>query len=146
MLPRTVLYTRCAITGAPRAVKLVHAEQCNRGQAVYWRLDVEYVDYNVDADDDGAPSGPRFGLASLPGLEIPSFKGAAKISSLPVYPVKYYRGWDDLKKRIIERGRKWVALQGVHHRHYNATGYHWKDGKYIKLNVSDYDMTCCMDN
>jgi hypothetical protein len=109
-------------------------------------LDVEYVDYNVDADDDGAPSGPRFGLASLPGLEIPSFKGAAKISSLPVYPVKYYRGWDDLKKRIIERGRKWVALQGVHHRHYNATGYHWKDGKYIKLNVSDYDMTCCMDN
>lgn len=142
LLPRTVLYTRCAVTGAPRAVRLVHAEQCSRGQATFWRVDAEYVEYNVEAfaERDGGGSAelavaPPFGLANLASLEIPSFKGAAKITSLPVYPVKWYRGWESLRSRLVERGRKWVGLQGVHHRHYNATGYHYKDMKFVKLNV-----------
>ncbi|TDL27684.1 P-loop containing nucleoside triphosphate hydrolase protein [Rickenella mellea] len=160
LVPRTILYTPCPITGEPRFVRLTHSEQCTRGQGMtFWRLDVEYVEYNggcgsgasspsFSANDQlglansfnglggSGGAGPMFGLAVLPSLEIPAFKGAAKIASLPVYPKKWCHGVEELERRLIERGRRWAELDGVHHMHYNATGFHYKDGRHVKLNTN----------
>lgn len=134
-VPRTILYTACPVSGSPRAVRLIQAEKSSRpggpgGLQQFWRLDVEYMDYRPNAKGSD-----QFGLANLANLEIPKFNGAMKITSLPSYPLRFYPGVEELTSRLVSRGKKWCTLQGVHHKYYDGTGFHFKDGKYIKLNV-----------
>lgn len=138
-VPRTILYTACPVSGAPRAVRLIQAEKSSRpggsgGAQQFWRLDVEYMDYKANSTGSD-----RFGLAPLANIEVPKFNGAVKITTLPTYPMKYYPTEGELTARLIERGKKWCSLQGVHHKYYNGTGFHYKDGKYVKLNVRTTD-------
>ncbi|KAH9922160.1 P-loop containing nucleoside triphosphate hydrolase protein [Amylocystis lapponica] len=159
---KTILYILCPITGEPRAVRLVHAEWCQKvrnpgipmsaaddttgvfvgvgvvsqdDQQMLWRLVVEYIEADV-----GAPAAsPAFGYARLGALDIPSFAGARKISSLPAYPIAYYPGPggpEGLKERLAERGRKWVGIAGgMHHMAYRGMAFRWKERLYIKFNV-----------
>ncbi|KLO17805.1 P-loop containing nucleoside triphosphate hydrolase protein [Schizopora paradoxa] len=134
-VPRTILYTACPVSGSPRAVRLIQAEKSSRpggpnGAQQFWRLDVEYMEYRPNSSGSDC-----FGLASLQNIEVPKFNGAVKITSLPSFPLTFYPGVEELTSRLVERGKKWCTLQGVHHKYYNGTGFHFKDGKYIKLNT-----------
>ncbi|KAH9835014.1 P-loop containing nucleoside triphosphate hydrolase protein [Rhodofomes roseus] len=117
---KTILYTHCPVTDEPRAVRLTHAELCQKmdpqgavpaahdptglivgrqdstqNMQYIWRLVVDYVEADIaDASDvhrRDAP--PEFGYAGLGVvLDIPTFTGAKKISELPVFPIQYYAG------------------------------------------------------
>lgn len=98
-----------------------------------WDFEAEYVEYNENYHmEHSDPDVPKFGLARSPTLSIPIFYGTAKISSLPHYPIKYHPQVDGIKARLIERGRKWCALQGVHHKYFKGTGV---DQNSVKYNV-----------
>lgn len=43
--------------------------------------------------------------------EVPSFKGAKKISGLACFPLVYHKDETKLRADLIERGKKFVALQ-----------------------------------
>ena len=82
-----------------------------------------------------------FGYAGLGRvIDIPRFKGAKKISSLLAYPIKYYPGpggMDGLKKRLVERGKKWATLAGgMHHVAYRGLAFRFKEVSHIKASVS----------
>ncbi|EPS96936.1 hypothetical protein FOMPIDRAFT_130886 [Fomitopsis schrenkii] len=117
---KTVLYTLCPVTDEPRAVRLTHAELCqkldpqgavpaahdptglivgrqdgNQNMQYMWRLVVDYVEADIadatDARKGSAPTG--FGYAGLGVvLDIPKFTGTRKISELPAFPIQYYAG------------------------------------------------------
>ncbi|CCL99901.1 uncharacterized protein FIBRA_01926 [Fibroporia radiculosa] len=152
---KTTLYILCPITREPRAVRLVHAEMCqkidqegvvptgleffglvgggkqNSDQRVQylWRLIVDYVE--ADVPEPGEKNGTKtgFGYASLGVmLDVPNFTGTKKISMLPAYPIEYYAGpggVEGLKGRLVSRGEKWVELAGSVH-HLAYKGMAWQ--------------------
>ena len=67
--------------------------------------------------------------------DVPSFKGARKITSLNCYPLKYHKNEPKLRAELIERGKKFVALQGVHYKSHKGMAYYKKRRNIIKVNI-----------
>ena len=135
--PKTILYTPCPVTGEPRAVRLIQAEQQPQQEPkLLWRFDVEYVEYNSQYHSPNrALDTPKFGLAKLQIHDIFRYKGALKITSLPCYPVEWCQNWDELRSRVLARGRKWTDFQGVNHLQYDGLGYHKVKDGFVKISV-----------
>ncbi|TCD68283.1 hypothetical protein EIP91_011249 [Steccherinum ochraceum] len=117
---KTILYIHCPATNEPRAVRLIHAEKCqkhdsgpgavsaaydpsgltisgvdgNEYSKLLWRLVVEYVEVDIGTRKEPVSGGSvGFGYAGLGTvLDIPGFVGAMKISELGVFPIQYYAG------------------------------------------------------
>ncbi|KAI0697369.1 P-loop containing nucleoside triphosphate hydrolase protein [Cytidiella melzeri] len=112
---KTVLQIPCPLTQEPRAVRLINAEN------------VEYLETDVST------KGVQFGYARLGNvIDIPGFSGTQSISTLGVYPMKYYAGPDGhegLKTRLIARGKRWADFAGgVNHLAYKGVAYIWRRG------------------
>lgn len=125
LVPRTIIYAKCSITEAPRALRLKQAKRSRSDDGEpYWEIEAEYVESNERCyAANTTRKTPKFGLSiSSEKLVILKFYGAAKIASLPSYPIKYHPQADQLMSKLVERGRKWCELEGVHHRHLKGTG------------------------
>ncbi|KAI0761382.1 hypothetical protein BD413DRAFT_617113 [Trametes elegans] len=63
-------------------------------------------------------------------IVVPRFKGTVKISSLAAYPIQDHPDAGRLEKALVERGRMWFALRGIHHMQYEglAPGVPGRDG------------------
>lgn len=68
--------------------------------------------------------------------EIGEFRGAKKITSLNCYPLQYHRNEAQLRKDLVERGKKFVALSGVHYKSHQGMAYYKKKKSIIKVNVN----------
>lgn len=79
-------------------------------------------------------NGKNFGYGTI-GQEIPAFRGTRKITSLPCYPLKYHEKEAELRTKLIERGKKFVSLCGVHYKSYSGMAYVKKKGDVLKYNV-----------
>ena len=100
--PGCLVYTKKG--GHDRVYKLKSAEFDNANQRGKYKLQVQHVDFD----------GEQFGLMAG-NLVIKRFPGTKKIAKLdPAYPLEFYKDLPDLKKRLIERGRKFEALKGFH--------------------------------
>lgn len=128
LIPGSTLYFPCPVTRAPRAGKLSNVEMKCNGAARWWQVDVEYVEF----DSIGTVKEAQFGLTTQ-SLVIGQFKGARKITSLAVYPISYFANAEELKVQLVERGKKWVGLQGMHHMYHSGFAFH---NKHVKVNVS----------
>lgn len=69
-------------------------------------------------------------------VDVPSFKGARKITSLNCYPLKYHKNEAKLRAELIERGKKFVSLQGVNYRSHEGLAYYKKKRQIIKVNIN----------
>ncbi|QSZ34360.1 hypothetical protein DSL72_005951 [Monilinia vaccinii-corymbosi] len=67
--------------------------------------------------------------------DVPAFKGARKITSLHCYPLKYHKNEAKLRAELIERGKKFVALQGVHYKSHKGMAYYKKRKAVVKVNI-----------
>ncbi|KAF2870776.1 hypothetical protein BDV95DRAFT_607909 [Massariosphaeria phaeospora] len=90
-----------------------------------WLIDGRYLEYN----------GKIFGLGSI-GVEIPLFKGPKKITNLPVYPLKFHKDPEGLEQQLIERGKKFVSLQGMNYRFHKGLAYMKVKRSVVKVNVN----------
>lgn len=68
--------------------------------------------------------------------EIGEFRGARKITSLSVYPLNYHKNEQELRQRLIARGKKFVALSGVQYKSYEGMAYYKKKKAAVKVNIS----------
>lgn len=166
---KTILHIRCPTTSEPRAVRLIHAEKCQSaemggGSAAFdssglsvrfessnqddnskfsYRLVVEYLETDV------TPQGIYYGYAGLGTvLDVPGFTGTKKISSLGVYPMKYYEGPggpNGLKERLVSRGKRWASLAGrVSHLAYKGIAFIWhRSGPGLVLMKQSVSNSCC---
>lgn len=69
--------------------------------------------------------GKAFGMGTM-AADVESFKGARKITSLGCYPLKYHHESEDVKARLIERGKKFVALRGMNYRFHKDMAFYKK--------------------
>ena len=75
-------------------------------------------------------------FAGTMDCDVPGFKGARKITSLNCYPLKYHKNETKLRAELIERGKKFVALQGVNYRSHEGLAYYKKRKQIIKVNIN----------
>lgn len=68
--------------------------------------------------------------------EIGHFRGARKITSLGCYPLKYHKNEAQLREELIERGKKFVSLSGVHYKSHQGMAYYKKRKSIIKVNIN----------
>jgi hypothetical protein len=78
-------------------------------------------------------NGDKFCYGSIE-LELENFQGTKEISKLSAYPLEYHSSPDDLKNRLISRGKRFVELKGIHHKAYIGPGDIYehvvKEGRY----------------
>jgi hypothetical protein len=79
--------------------------------------------------------GKQFGFGSM-SEEVGDFRGARKITSLGCFPLKYHKNESQLRRDLIERGKKFVALSGVHYKSHQGMAYYKKKRAIIKVNIN----------
>jgi hypothetical protein len=68
--------------------------------------------------------------------EINDFRGARRITSLKCFPLQYHKNEAQLRKDLIERGKKFVSLSGVHYKSHQGMAYYKKKKTVIKVNIN----------
>lgn len=130
--PKSLVYTTTyGNDDEPRVFRVESVERhVNMQKGEFYHIDGKYFEYD----------GKNFGYGSL-AEEIGSFRGARKITSLPCYPLKFHRDEAGVRKKLIERGKKFVELRGVHYKSYSGMAY-LKSKKHgiIKFNVQQSRM------
>jgi hypothetical protein len=111
--PNTIAYTPTyGNKDDPRCFKVDYCwKERNILEEEWWMTQGRYLEYD----------GKIFGMGSH-SVKIDVFRGARKITSLPVYPLSYHKDEEDLTKQLIERGKKFVALQGMNYRFLKGLG------------------------
>lgn len=125
--PGTLVYTATyGCHDEPRVFKVDMAEKhysMARGD-FYW-VEGKYFEYD----------GKRFGHGSM-SIDIPDFQGARKITSLSCYPLNYHKNETELRKTLVERGKKFVQLSGVHYKNHQGMAYFKKKKAVVKVNIN----------
>lgn len=125
--PDTLAYTSTyGSHDEPRVIKIELAEKhfsLMKGYSFY--IEGKYLEFD----------GKQFGYGAL-AEEVGEFKGARKITSLGVYPLKYHKGEAQLRKDLIERGKKFVGLGGVHYKSHQGMAFVKRKKGIIKVNIN----------
>lgn len=125
--PNTLAYTTTyGSHDEPRIFKVDTAEKHHHiSKGEFYYVDGKYFEYD----------GKQFGHGHMVE-EIPEFKGAKKITSLGCYPLKYHKSEAKLRLDLIERGKKFVTLAGVHYKSHQGMAYYKKKRAIVKVNVN----------
>lgn len=110
----------------PRVFKVdIATRHVSMATGDYYYVDGTYFDWN----------GKKFGQGALTE-QIYAWRGTRKITSLPCYPLKYHSNEAKLREELIERGKKFVALSGVHYKSYSGMAYQkTRKGEVVKFNT-----------
>ncbi|KKA23716.1 AAA family ATPase [Rasamsonia emersonii CBS 393.64] len=125
--PNTIAYTSTyGNADEPRAFKIEYVSKESSFMKGQWYvIEGRYLEYD----------GKSFGMGTM-AAEVESFKGARKITSLACYPLKYHREADELRAKLIERGKKFVALRGMNYRFHKGMAFFKKKRSIIKVNIN----------
>jgi len=130
LVPKSLMVTRCAITGLPRLFELVSwVRTALEGKPLY-QLTLQ----SIDLVDRPLTHSVTVGRISTT-VHIKPIRGVVKITSLDAYPLEFHPDPEGLKENILERGKKWVSLIGVHHKQFNGIAGLGGGGKILKHNV-----------
>ena len=77
-----------------------------------YTIETEYLDYD----------GKKFGMAQAK-FDLKEFKGVRKITSLPLYPLKYHTTSEALKSQLLERGKRFTTLDGMQYKSQQGMAY-----------------------
>ncbi|EAW11985.1 putative AAA family ATPase [Aspergillus clavatus NRRL 1] len=125
--PNTIAYTPTyGNQDEPRAFKIEYAtKESSFMKGQWYSIEGRYLEYD----------GKSFGMGTM-AAEVESFKGARKITSLSCYPLKYHREAEEVKTKLIERGKKFVALRGMNYRFHKGMAFYKKKRTVIKVNIN----------
>jgi hypothetical protein len=125
--PNTIAYTPTyGHADEPRAFKIEYAtKESSFMKGTWYVIEGKYLDYD----------GKTFGMGNM-AADVESFKGVRKITNLACYPLKYHREADNLKAKLVERGRKFVSMHGMNYRFHKGMAFFKKKRSVIKVNIN----------
>ncbi|KAH2195259.1 hypothetical protein KXW61_004027 [Aspergillus fumigatus] len=125
--PNTIAYTSTyGNQDEPRAFKIEYAtKESSFMKGQWYSIEGRYLEYD----------GKSFGMGTM-AAEVEFFKGVRKITSLGCYPLKYHREAEEVKAKLIERGKKFVALCGMNYRFHKGMAFYKKKRTIIKVNIN----------
>ncbi|TFY60688.1 hypothetical protein EVG20_g7330 [Dentipellis fragilis] len=124
LVPGSILYTRCEMTGKPWAVRLASITPGENAGVPHWALNCEYVNFE----------GKNPGL-SYRALYITHFAGVKRLTDLVAYPLGLVPNYEKLVQELEERGRKRWSLRDWCHKWYNDIAYTYKNLTVVKFSV-----------
>ncbi|KAL2110464.1 hypothetical protein VUR80DRAFT_1140 [Thermomyces stellatus] len=89
--------------GVETACRVTQCEQVDDERDPYWKITMEYVDWN----------GEYCGYDST-SATIYYFEKTRRVTSLPVYPISFHADGKEITDRFVKRGRKFESLRGYH--------------------------------
>ena len=122
--PNSVVYTTCVYSEQPKCLAYDYGEDKIIKEQKYFVLTGRYLDF------DGKRFGEVFG-----GTAIAEFRGAKQIISLESFPLQYHFDKQKVESSLIQRGRHFASLRGIHHCAYDGLAHKKVQGKPIKLTV-----------
>ena len=131
LVPRSLMVTKCAITGLPRLFELTSWTRTTIDSKPVYQLMLQSVDLVDRPQSHSVVVGKVQTIVYLMYV-----RGAVKISTLDAYPLQYHPNPDMLKDALLKRGKKWVSLIGVHHKQYDGLAALKTGEKLLKHNVS----------
>jgi len=125
--PNTLAYTTTyGSVEDPRCFKVDYANKESsfiRGE--WYCIEGRYMEYD----------GKNFGLGDFE-INVDSFKGPRKITSLATYPLVYHKDPEGVKKKLIERGKRFVQMQGMNYRFHKGLAFMKKKKAVAKVNIN----------
>jgi hypothetical protein len=125
--PNTLAYTSTYGSNEhPRCFKVdfAYAEK-NFMRGEYYVVEGRYLDYD----------GKNFGLGDFE-MQIDSFKGPRKITSLATYPIEHHKDPEGLKAQLLERGKQFVNLAGMNFKLMKGLAFQKRKKQVLKFNIN----------
>lgn len=125
--PNCIAYTPTyGSSDDPRCFKVDLAEKCvsfMRGE--WYCVEGRYLEFD----------GKSFGLGEF-DADVDSFKGPRKITSLSCYPLHFHKDVEGVTKQLVDRGKKFVALDGMSYKAFRGMAYIKKKKGVAKININ----------
>ncbi len=64
---------------------------------------------------------------------IKKFEGCRSLRELAVFPLRYHHRNDEIRARLIARGKKFCGLHGMHHRRYDGAAELLSDNRNLSI-------------
>lgn len=110
----------------PRCFKVEYATKLETMQRGEWySIEGRYLEYD----------GKAFGFGDFE-VDVDSFKGPRKITSLATYPLKYHKNADKVTKQIVKRGEQFVEMEGMNYKFFKGMAYMKKKKMVAKININ----------
>ena len=107
--PGDYYYTK--VNEIERVTKIRHISQSKSFFGEFnWTIDGEIISYD----------GRHFGYASSP-MTIQPYDGYRPLINLIAKPLNYHPDKNSIIERMVQRGKKYTSLHGIHHREYDGT-------------------------
>lgn len=119
--PGTTIYA--PVFGQPRAFML-NSYQYVCGEMPGLQLTCTFNDF--DGEDFGSRNTSRL---------IAAFPGAERIAQLSAFPMEFHSDPDAIKAQIIERGRRWEKLAGMHFCNYKGVALEYGQCRISRYNT-----------
>ena len=125
--PNTIAFTNTyGATDEPRAFRVDYANKESSFMRGDWYcIEGQYLEYD----------GKIFGLGDFE-CDIESFKGPRKITSLTTYPLKFHKDPEGIKKQLVERGKRFVGMEGMNYRFHKGLAFMKKKKTVAKVNIN----------
>ncbi|KAF2004759.1 hypothetical protein P154DRAFT_519212 [Amniculicola lignicola CBS 123094] len=125
--PNSIAFTHTyANIDDPRCFKVDQClEQSDFMGEKWYGIEGQYLEYD----------GKNFGLGDF-YIQIDHFQGPRKITSLAAYPLEYHKDPEGVKKTMVERGKTFVALQGMNYRFLKGLGYFKYKRSVLKMSIN----------
>ncbi|KAF8632729.1 hypothetical protein AX15_001724 [Amanita polypyramis BW_CC] len=128
-IPGTLLVSQCRATNLPRVYLLTSVD---KDGSVLECESMDVVDGFLESTDI-ASSGSEIRNETKVGkvktkINLRYFDGTVKITDLAAYPIMFHPNEAKLREQLIERGKKWLDLIGVHHKQYDGPAIIRLDG------------------
>jgi hypothetical protein len=110
----------------PRCFRMDYAtKNCSMMRGEWYTVEGKYLEYD----------GKNFGMGAFEA-NVEGFKGPRKITSLSCFPLKYHKDAEGVRKQIIQRGKQFLALEGMNYRFHKGLAFHKKKKQVIKICVN----------
>ncbi|KAF2136099.1 uncharacterized protein K452DRAFT_238072 [Aplosporella prunicola CBS 121167] len=125
--PNTVAYTTTyGSVENPRCFKVDYAtKESSFIRGDWYCIEGRYLEYD----------GKNYGLGDFE-INVESFKGPRKITSLATYPLHYHKDCETLKKQLIERGKTFVTMTGMNYKFHKGLAFEKRKKMVAKHNVN----------
>ncbi|KAL8696045.1 MAG: hypothetical protein Q9224_003001 [Gallowayella concinna] len=126
---RTITFNALWMIFSPGDIVITN---CN-GRQIAARLVAGFVDQSRHEDvyhlecEMIHTDGEIFGWTKHP-FDIQEFGGMRKISDLSVFPLKFHRNVEKITRKLIDNGKAYEKLLGVHHKYYQGLAL---DGRHL---------------
>ncbi|KAB8337047.1 hypothetical protein FH972_021351 [Carpinus fangiana] len=125
--PDTIAYTPTyGSVENPRCFKVDYANKESSFMRGEWYcIEGRYLEYD----------GKSYGLGDFE-VDVDAFKGARKITSLATYPLKYHQDPEAVRTQLIERGKRFVSMEGMNYRFHHGLAFVKKKKTVAKVNIN----------